>query len=326
MAVTDPSVDMPERQHGVAIDESVASGTRPPTVDVASAHHGAGAPKKVLAALVTLIAAYLIYWLAANPRLEWSTVGRYLFAAPVMRGLRTTVEITILVEVLSCVLSVGIALVRLSSFAPGRVLAGVFVWIVRAVPPLVQLIFWFNFAYLAPHLSLGIPFGGPTAFRADTNSVISPYLAGIIGLTLFCSAHMSEVVRAGILSVDRGQRDAAKTLGFRPWTTFTRVILPQAMRVIIPPSGTLLIMLVQGTSLLSAITVGELLLSVQNIYSTNFKPIPLLVVASIWYVVIVSVLSVGQYFLEKRYSQGWAGAASSSPRALRRRWASMRPG
>lgn len=287
-------------------------------VDAANAQRGGGIKRILLAVIIGLLCIDLLWWAASNPRFEWGVVGHYFFAGPVLRGVRQTILITLIVEAFSCVLSVAIALLRLSFFPPARWFAAAFVWILRSIPPLVQLILWYNIAYLIPKLALGVPFG-PKLFEANTNHIVSAYVSGVIGLTLFNAANLSEIVRAGILSVDHGQREAAKALGFRPAVIFVRIVLPQAMRVIIPPSGNLLIMLVQGTSLLSAITVGELLFSVETIYSVNFKTVPLLLVACAWYTVIVSVLSIGQHFLEKRYNQGWSSQTLSSKSPLRSR-------
>jgi len=167
----------------------------------------------------------------------------------------------------------------------------------------VQLLYWYNIASLYPKLGLGIPFG-PSFVHPNVNSLISAERAAILGLGLNEGAYMAEIVRAGMISVDEGQTHAAESLGMTRLQTLRRIVLPQAMRVIIPPTGNETISMLKTTSLASVITVRELLYSVELIYSRNFKTIPLLIVASIWYIVCTSVLYVGQHYLERHYGRG----------------------
>jgi polar amino acid transport system permease protein len=179
----------------------------------------------------------------------------------------------------------------------------VYIWFFRGTPVLVQLLFWNFIAALYPHIAIGIPFG-PEFFSIDANKAITPFVAAILGLGLNEGAYMSEIVRAGILSVDEGQTDAAHALGMTRLQTMRRIVLPQAMRVIIPPTGNETISMLKTTSIASVIAVGDLFTQVQLIYGGNLQQIPLLVVASIWYLVLTSLLSVAQYFIERRYSRG----------------------
>jgi polar amino acid transport system permease protein len=181
--------------------------------------------------------------------------------------------------------------------------AWTYIWFFRGTPVLVQLIFWFNIGALFPTLSVGIPFG-PSFHTWSTNSLVTSFLASILGLGLNEAAYMAEIVRAGIVSVDEGQTEAACALGMRRPLIMRRIVLPQAMRVIIPPTGNETISMLKTTSLVSASGGFELLVSVQRIYSTNYKIIPLLVVASIWYLVVTSILTVGQYYLERYFARG----------------------
>jgi polar amino acid transport system permease protein len=167
----------------------------------------------------------------------------------------------------------------------------------------VQLLFWYNIAALYPRIALGIPFG-PAFVHPDANALITPFTAAILGLGLNEGAYMAEIVRAGIISVPEGQGDAARSLGMTRLETMRRIVLPQAMRVIIPPTGNETISMLKTTSLVSVIAVADLLYAAQNIYSQNFKTIQLLIVASIWYIVCTSVLYVGQYYLERYYGRG----------------------
>jgi polar amino acid transport system permease protein len=175
----------------------------------------------------------------------------------------------------------------------------------RGTPVLVQLLFWYNIAALYPKIALGVPFG-PALVHPDANTLITAFRAAVLGLGLNEGAYMAEIMRAGIISVDPGQSDAARSLGMTRLQTMRRIVLPQAMRVIIPPTGNETISMLKTTSLASVITVTELLYSAQLIYSANFKPIPLLIVVSIWYLVCTSVLYVGQHYLERYYGRGTA--------------------
>ena len=183
-------------------------------------------------------------------------------------------------------------------------LAGLYVWFFRGTPLLVQLIFWFNLAYLVPEISIGGPFGGPDLVSWDANDLITPLTAGVIGLSLVQSAYMAEIIRAGILGVDQGQREAASAMGFTAGHTFFRIVLPQAMRVIIPPSGSQFITVVKGTALVSVIAMNDLLHSVQVIYNQTYEIVPMLLVACIWYLAVVTLLTIGQRRLEHRFARG----------------------
>jgi polar amino acid transport system permease protein len=199
--------------------------------------------------------------------------------------------------------------------SPNPVLAGtswVYTWFFRGTPVLVQLIFWGFIAQLYPRLSIGIPFG-PEFVGADSNKVIGIFTAAVLGLGLNEAAYMAEIVRAGLLSVDEGQTEAASALGMRRMQTMRRIVLPQAMRVIIPPTGNETISMLKTTSLVTIIGVADLLGAAQLIYGSNFKQIPLLVVASLWYLLITSVLSIGQYYLERRFARGSSRALPPTP-------------
>jgi polar amino acid transport system permease protein len=188
----------------------------------------------------------------------------------------------------------------------------VYIWFFRGTPVLVQLLVWFNLAFLYPKISIGIPFG-PSWLTANANNLITPLAAAILGLGLNEGAYMAEIVRAGILSVEHGQSEAAQALGMSSGQTMRRIILPQAMRVIIPPTGNETISMLKTSSLASVITVTELLYAVQLIYSVNFKTIPLLIVASIWYLIVTSVLTAGQYYVERYYARGSARELPLTP-------------
>ncbi len=265
------------------------------------------------AAVVLVLAAMLAHTLVTNSRFEWNVVWSYFLSRRVLAGLGVTLLLTVVCMPIGIVLGVILAVMRLSD---NPLLSGsswLYIWFFRGTPVLVQLLVWFNLAFLFPRISLGIPFG-PSFVTANANSLITPLTAAILGLGLNEGAYMAEIVRAGILSVEPGQAEAAQALGMSRGQTLRRVILPQAMRVIIPPTGNETISMLKTSSLASVITVTELLYAVQLIYSVNFKTIPLLIVASIWYLIVTSLLTVGQYYVERHYARGSARELPPTPR------------
>ncbi len=253
----------------------------------------------VSAALIALVAVMMGRSVATNPRFGWDTVGLYLREVSIVQGIAVTLELTAVCMLIGIVLGVVVAVLRLSPNPVVRTAAFGYVNFFRGTPVLVQLLFWYNLAALYPSISFGIP-----GVSLDANTIITPMFAAVLGLGLNQGAYMSEIVRAGILSVDHGQMEAAGALGISKLQTMRRIILPQAMRVIIPPTGNETIGMLKTTALVSVISVPELLYSSQIIYARNFQTIPLLMVASIWYIVVTSILSVGQYYLERRFAKG----------------------
>jgi polar amino acid transport system permease protein len=217
-----------------------------------------------------------------------------------------TVFLTALVMIIGVVIGTVLALMSLSgdSFLAGC--AKAFVWFFRGVPAMVQLIFWYNLSALFPNIELGIPFGGVKVFEIPATVAISSFTAALLGLGLNEGAYMGEIIRGGILAVDNGQREASKALGYKPWQTFVHVVAPQAMRSIVPPTGNQIIGTLKYTSLASVVSLPELMNSVEVIYSRTFETIPLLIVGSLWYLILVTVLSLLQAKVEKRYSKGAA--------------------
>jgi len=285
---------------GASTDTSPAA-SRPDAIKAVPVRHPG---RWIACALILLISASLIHSVATNERFEWTVVGHYLFAQPVLEGVVVTIELTICAMALGVILGVVLAIMRLS---PNPLIAGaswLYVWFFRATPVLVQILFWYNIAAVYPHISIGIPFVSLEFLHGSANTVITTFVAALLGLGLNEGAYMSEIVRAGIISVGEGQTQAAQSLGMSRMQIMRRIVLPQAMRVIIPPTGNETISMLKTTSLASVIALTELLQSVENIYSVNFKPIPLLIVASIWYAAMTSVLYVGQYYLERYYARG----------------------
>lgn len=253
----------------------------------------------IAAAVLLVIAALMVNSVVSNERFQWDVVNTYLRDVSIGRGLWLTVWLTAVCMMLGAALGVLLAVMRLSGNPVIRTAAFGYVAFFRGTPVLVQLLLWFNLAALYPVITFGLP-----GVNLDANAIITPLAAAILGLGLNEAAYMSEIVRAGILSVDHGQQEAAGALGLTRGQTMRRVVLPQAMRVIIPPTGNETIGMLKTTSLVSVIAVPDLLYAAQTIYSRTFQPIPLLVVASIWYLVVTSVLSVGQFYLERRFSRG----------------------
>ncbi len=279
--------------------------TRPADDDLLAAKlvKGRNPLQWVSTAIVLVLAAMLVHTLVANPRFQWHVVADYFLDGSVLRGLGLTLWLTAAVMVCGFLLGIVLAVMRLSSNPILSTLSAGYVWFVRSVPPLVQLLFWYELATLYPQLSLGIPFG-PSFVTADTAHLFSGVLAAFVALTIDVAAFAAEIVRGGILSVNPGQTEAAHALGLSRYRVFRRIILPQAMPAIIPASGNLLIGLLKATSIVSVIAVQDLLYSVQLIYQQNYLIFPLLLVATLWYVIITSLLSVGQYGIERHYSRG----------------------
>ncbi|UVK47785.1 amino acid ABC transporter permease [Mesorhizobium sp. AR07] len=267
----------------------------------------------VAIAFVALLAAMLVHSLLTNPRFEWSVVGEYFTSETIMLGVRRTLELTTIAMVMGVALGVMLAVMRLS---PNPVLSGsswLFVWFFRGSPLLVQLLLWYNLSALFPHITLGIPFIGPDFIELDANALITPYTAAILGLGLNEAAYSAEIIRAGIISIDHGQTEAAQSIGMSRARLLRRVVLPQAMRVIIPPLGNDTINMLKMSALVSIIAVPELLFAAQTIYTRTFETIPLLLIAVIWYLAIVSVLSVIQYYIERHYARGGSRSLPLTP-------------
>ncbi|WP_329574764.1 amino acid ABC transporter permease [Streptomyces sp. NBC_01361] len=245
------------------------------------------------AAVVLALLAFAVNSVIRNDAFQWDVVADYFTSASVLRGLGLTLWLTALVMALGFALGTLLAVMRLSANPVLRTVSWGYVWLFRSMPILVQLLFWFNIGALYPHI-LGI----------RTVDLFGPVTVAIIGLTLHEAAYAAEVVRGGILSVDRGQIEAAQALGLSRLRRWRRIVLPQAMRSIVPPAGNMLIGTLKGTSIVSVIAVQDLLYSVQLVYHRTYQVIPMLLVATIWYVVVTSLLSAGQFYVERHYARG----------------------
>lgn len=256
----------------------------------------------VSGAVLLVLAAMAVNFVVTTPALRLDLVAGYLFERSIMRGLLLTVELTVLAMLVGLVLGTALAIMRLSDNPLLRWVAAGYIWLFRGTPILVQLLFWFFLGAVMPRISVGVPFG-PEFLSADVNALITPFTAAILGLGLNEAAYMGEIVRAGIGSVDHGQREAAEALGMRPSTVYRRVILPQAAKVIVPPTANETISMLKLTSLVLVIGLPDLLTSAQLIYGRNFQQIPLLIVASLWYLVLTTLLTLVQGRLERRLAR-----------------------
>ncbi|MGW7042977.1 amino acid ABC transporter permease [Streptomyces avermitilis] len=245
------------------------------------------------AAVVLVLLGLAVNSVVRNEAFQWDVVADYFTSASVLRGLWLTLWLTAVVMVSGFALGTLLAAGRLSANPVLRSVSWGYVWLFRSMPILVQLLLWFNIGALYPQI-LGV----------KTVNLLGPVTVAIVGLTLHEAAYAAEVVRGGILSVDRGQIEAAQALGLSRWRRWWRIVLPQAMRSIVPPAGNMLIGTLKGTSIVSVIAVQDLLYSVQLVYHRTYQVIPLLMVATVWYVVVTSVLGVGQYYVEKHYARG----------------------
>jgi polar amino acid transport system permease protein len=266
----------------------------------------------IAAGVVAVLVAMLVNTLAfstlqrgaiTQDRFQWDVIGQYLTAGPVIAGVVKTIELTAAAMGIAIALGVVLALMRLSANPLLKSASWVYIWFFRGTPVYVQLIFWFNIAALYPQLGFGVPFG-PIFYHLNVNAFFTPFLVALVGLGLNEAAYMAEIVRAGIISVDLGQMEAAQSLGMTRLSAMRRVVLPQAMRLIVPPTGNETISMLKTSSLAVVVTLPELLFSVETIYNRTYQTMPLLMVACIWYLAMTTVLTIGQYYLERRFARG----------------------
>jgi polar amino acid transport system permease protein len=273
----------------------------------------------IAAALVVFLAVAVANSMASNPRFEWGVVRHFLTSRRILDGLVVTLELTAASMAIGVVLGIVLAIMRLSTNPLVSGASWLYLWFFRGTPVLVQILLWYNIAALYPRFTIGIPFG-PSFAHFDASSLITPFVAGMLALGLNEGAYMAEIVRAGIISVPEGQTQAAQSLGMRRLQAIRRIVLPQAMRVIVPPTGNETISMLKTTSLVSVIALPnpELLYASQLIYSVNYRTIQLLIVASIWYLIVTTVLTIGQYYLERRYGRSASRQPETPFQRLRR--------
>ncbi len=275
----------------------------------------------VAAIVILVLAAQFVHWLVTDTALHWDVVRQYLFSSPILTGVANTIKLTVIAMLMGVVLGVILAIMRLSKNPIVSGVAWLYIWFFRGTPVLVQLIFWFNLPTVLRSISVGIPFG-PSWFPHDPKDLITALIAVCLGLGLNEAAYMAEIARAGILSVDEGQVEAASALGMTRLQAMRRIVLPQAMRVIIPPTGNETISMLKTTSLAVFVSYNELLGSATNIYSRTYQVIPLLIVASLWYLFLTSILTFGQFYLERYFARGALRELPPTP-LQKLRWLAM---
>lgn len=261
-------------------------------------------PWRWLASVVVLVlVAMAAHALITNNAFDWPTFSRYVFNPSVLDAVVLTIELSVLGIAIGFVLGTILALMRLSHSPLLRAVSWGYIWIFRSVPLILQLLFWYNLAILYNQLSFGVPFG-PSFFSVGTQNLIPPMVAATLGLSLHQAAYSAEIVRSGFVGVDAGQREAAAALGIPQRRQFFRIVLPQAMRTIVPAAANEIIGMVKGTSVVYIMALPELFYQVQVIYTRNGRVIPLLLVATFWYLLITTVLSIGQHYVERYFGRG----------------------
>lgn len=312
---------------GTAIDNANSGATLPPE---RSGSAGEAAPdmppisprihlsRWITGVIGLVLVAMFLHLLITNPNWEWDVVGKYLFAPVVMEGLLLTLYLTFASTALGLVLGVITAYMRLSGNPVLRVAASLYIWFIRAIPALVLLLLIFFLGALLPTISLGIPFG-PSFVSWQTNELISRSSAAVVGLGLYLGAYTGEIFRGGVLAVSKGQLEAARALGMTDGLLMRRVVAPQTIRVIIPSLANEIVTMFKSTSLVTVIGATELLTTVQLIYARTFEVIPLLLVACLWYLLIVSIAMLGQRQLEKHFGRGFSATQRRTSRRLKLR-------
>ncbi|TYK48999.1 amino acid ABC transporter permease [Actinomadura decatromicini] len=290
-------------------DDDVEKG-RPEAIRAVPVRHPG---RWVAAAVVLVLVAMFVHFLFTSDALDWAEQRKYVTSDAVLKGVRNTILLTIAAMVGGMVLGTILALMRLSA---NPLLSGAswfYLWFFRGTPLYTQLLIWGAIGTLFPTVGIGIPFG-PEFETWKTQELVTPMLAAGLGLILNEAAYMAEIIRAGILSVDEGQQEAASALGMSKSQTMGRIVLPQAMRVIVPPTGNEVLSMMKNTSLVAAVPFSELTFTAQTIYASTYKIIPMLVMACLWYLLLSSILMVGQHYLERHFSRGVGRSAEAGLR------------
>jgi len=266
----------------------------------------------VLGCIILGLLALIAYCLSQG-KISYNRVPEFFVSDIVLRGLYGTIILAIAAQGMAIILGTLIALMKisknpvLSSFAAG------YIWIFRGLPVLLQLLMWYSLALIFPNFTIAIPFSDTVLFTTSMNNVMTPFFAAFLGLGLNEAAYMAEIVRAGLKSVDKGQMEAARSIGETPFQCMWRIILPQAMRLIVPPTGNDFINMLKGTSIVSIIGFVELMRAANNISSSNFLVMETLLAIAAWYMILVTVASIGQYYIERYFDQGNHRSGSGGP-------------
>lgn len=279
------------------------SGSRPEVIKAVPIKHWG---RWIASVVILYIFAALIYSLAKNKNLEWDVVGDYLFRPIILKAALLTIELTVIAMVVGAVGGTLLAVMRLSKNYVLSGLSWLYIWFFRGTPVYVQIVIWGFFGILYPKIFIGLPFTGLAFGGWATNEIIGGMVAAILALGLNEAAYAAELVRAGIISVDKGQSEAAESLGMSFPLLMRRIVLPQAMRVIIPPMGNETISMLKTSALVAVIgSTPELFTQVSHLYSQNFKIMPLLIVACVWYIFFTTLFTIGQHYLERHFGRGF---------------------
>lgn len=291
--------------------------TRPEAIKAVPIRHWG---RWIASVVILYIFVGLVYSLAKNKNLQWDYVANSLFKDIVLKGTLRTIELTFIAMAIGMIGGTVLAVMRLSKNYVLSWLSWFYIWFFRGTPVYVQILIWGNFAILFPRLFTTLPFTGLVFDGLDTNRWIGVFVASILALGLNEAAYAAELVRAGIISVDKGQSEAAQSLGMSFSQTMRRVVLPQAMRVIIPPMGNETIGMLKTSALVAVISGRELMTNVTIAYSQNFKIMPWLMVACIWYIFLTTLFTIGQHYLERYFSKGFGEkeALTAERKALKR--------
>jgi len=298
----------------MTVDDDVEKG-RPEAIRAVPVRHPG---RWIAAAVVLVLIAMFVNFLLTSDALNWPEQRKYIFSVAVLKGVRNTILLTVAAMVGGIALGTVLALMRLS---PNPLLSGAawfYLWFFRGTPLYTQLLIWGAIGSLLPTVGIGIPFG-PEFHTWQTQSLVTAMIAAGLGLILNEAAYMAEIIRAGILSVDEGQQEAASALGMSRMQTMRRIVLPQAMRVIIPPTGNEALSTMKNTSLVAAIPFSELTFTAQTIYANTYQIVPMLIMACLWYLFLSSLMMVGQHYLERHYSRGVVRNGSSREPRIRLR-------
>lgn len=294
----------------MTVDTDVEKG-RPEAIRAVPVRHPG---RWAAAAVVLVLIAMFVHFLFTSDALEWAEQRKYILSIAVLKGVRNTILLTVAAMIGGVLLGTVLALMRLSPNPLLRSSSWFYLWFFRGTPLYTQLLIWGAIGSLFPTVGIGIPFG-PEFHTWQTQALVTAMIAAGLGLILNEAAYMAEIIRAGILSVDEGQQEAASALGMSRMQTMRRIVLPQAMRVIIPPTGNEALSMMKNTSLVAAIPFSELTFTAQTIYASTYKIIPMLVMACLWYLLLSSLMMVGQHYLERHYSRGVGrGTTSREPR------------
>jgi polar amino acid transport system permease protein len=283
--------------------EASGPGSRPEAIKAVPIRHWG---RWIASVVILYIFAALIYSLARNKNLQWDVVGDYLFRPIILRAALLTIELTVIAMVIGAIGGTLLAVMRLSKNYVLSGLSSLYIWFFRGTPVYVQIVIWSFFGILYPKIFIGLPFTGLAFGGWATRSIIGGIVAAVLALGLNEAAYAAELVRAGIISVDRGQSEAAESLGMSFPLTMRRIVLPQAMRVIIPPMGNETISMLKTTSLVAVTgSAPELFTQVSHLYSQNMLIMPLLIVACIWYIFFTTLFTIGQHYLERYFGRGF---------------------